>query len=467
MSTVEQKTEIRVLLIDDEEFFLKVTAETLSDLGCDVAGAKSGEEGLEKLAGAFFDVVVLDIQMPGMDGIEVLRKLQSDRPTQQVIMLSGRATVPKAIESMKLGAFDFLVKPCSVDDLMRVVSRAAERGHLERRNLVLQQELGRTRGPGRMIGESEAARKLHQFINMASKVDLPVLITGESGTGKELVARAIHDLSGRASNSLVVVDGSTVRDELLASELFGHERGAFTGAVRKKAGLFEVADRGSIFLDEIGELSPSNQAALLRVIEYGSFRPVGGVKEVHTDVRIIAATNKDIEKAITKGEFREDLYYRLRGLTITIPPLRERKSDILLIVQYYLARTGIELSGSAIEAVSSYDWPGNVRQLRYVIELAALSAAEDGEIRFDHLPAEIKGQSPQASTTAKAVSSDSGWSIHLGLEDLPLSKFRELCERTYIERLLARLEGNKSQVAKVLGVSRPMLYEKLHRWGIK
>lgn len=466
---------IKVLLVDDEEFFLRMTAEALVELGIEAETASSGEEGLDKLATGFFDVMVLDIRMPGMDGMSVLRKLQEERPTQQVIMLTGQATVNTAIEAMKLGAFDFLLKPCKVDDLLRVIRRAAEKGRLERRNIVLEDELERTKGTGDFVGESQATREVHEFIKRAALSDLPVLITGESGTGKELVARGIHARSTRSTNSLVVVDGSTLREELLASELFGHEKGAFTGAVRKKAGLFEIAHHGSIFLDEIGEMSAANQAALLRVIEYGTFRPLGAVKEVKTDVRIIAATNKNLSRAVESGEFRQDLFFRLNALAIEIPPLRDRSQDMEILLKHFLTgrnlaqQTRISISDEALQALKSHHWPGNVRELRYVVELAALMAADEGAIHLSHLPQEIrKGATVKSQSASSVVRVQGvGWNVTIPDDDLRLSEFQDICVRNYIQRLLDRFGGNKSRVAKALGISRPMLYEKIRRLGIK
>ncbi|MBD3285389.1 response regulator [candidate division WOR-3 bacterium] len=465
---------VRVLLVDDEELFLKMTSQALREFGCEVKTATSGEQALKQLNRGYFEVVVLDIRMPGMDGISVLRHLQNQRPTQQVVMLTGQASVPTAIEAMKLGAFDFMLKPCSVDDLMRIIRHAAEKVRLERRNIILEEELTRTRGEGQIIGESDAIKGIHEFIETAAATDLPVLITGESGTGKELVARAIHKQSSRSANSLVVVDGSTLREELLASELFGHEKGAFTGAVSKKIGLFEVADRGSVFLDEIGELSAPNQASLLRVIESGTFRPVGSVTEVTTDVRIITATNKDVKGAVDGSGFRKDLYYRLKGLSVNIPPLRERVSDIPLLASYFLELRNasqanhIALSSQALDAIAEYSWPGNVRQLRYVIESAALLALSSGKIEPQHLPEEIIGIGKTSDTSGKnPKEKNPGDKGGVCTKDNPtLKEFNKRCEREYILELLERLDGNKTKVARILNISRSMLYERLRLLGI-
>ncbi|MBN2380741.1 sigma-54-dependent Fis family transcriptional regulator [candidate division WOR-3 bacterium] len=454
---------IRVLLVDDEVSFLEATSAALKGRQCDVTTSVNAQQAIEHLESRFFDVIVLDVQMPGMDGLALLKKLSDERPTLKVVMLTGHATVEMAIEAMKLGAFDFLLKPAKIEDLLKVVRRAAERGELERRNIALEEELERTKGSGRIVGESSGIKKIREFILTAASADLPVLITGETGTGKELVAQAIHAGSARSSHQLVIVDGSTLREELLASELFGHEKGAFTGAVKKKVGLFEVADRGSIFLDEIGELSAANQTSLLRVLESGRFRPVGAVREVSTDVRIIAATNKDIKAAVGKGGFREDLFYRLNGLSIDVLPLRERRDDIPLLAQYFLdltnsaSGTTVKLSKDAQDSFLNYDWPGNIRELKYVIERAVLLARKTGEIGPSHLPEDV------AKTDKGTISIVGDFT-----QDRPtLSELQERYERFYIESLIEEYKGNKSKVARVLGISRSVLYEKLGRLGME
>lgn len=455
----EEQDKIRVLLVDDEKFYLEATSKALEKRGCRVTTASSAADARDQFEARFFDVVVLDIRMPGMDGVDFLSQLKSERPTQQVIMVTGHATVSKAVEAMKLGAFDFLLKPCKIEDLVMTIRRAAEHKELERSNIALQEELERTRGSGLIVGESEGIRKIHEFIETAASSDLPVFISGESGTGKELVARAIHQHSPRSKNPLVVVDGSTLKDDLIASELFGHEKGAFTGAVRKKVGLFEVADRGSIFLDEITELSSANQASLLRVIEYGTFRPVGSVKETSTDVRIITATNQDIGTIVEKGKFREDLFYRLNGLAVHVPPLRARKSDIPLLVDYFLKNSSqsMKVSKEVLSLLNDYMWPGNVRELKYVIERAALLARKEGKIEPSHLPEDVRGKVKKGLPAPETLTDDQP----------SLTELQSRYESFYISRLLNMFDGNKSQVARVLGVSRSVLYEKLNRLGLE
>ncbi|MBD3287144.1 response regulator [candidate division WOR-3 bacterium] len=469
MNRRKKEDKISILLVDDEETFLEMMQDTLRPRGCQVSTALNAEQAEKKLKSRYFDVVVLDVRMPGMDGVSFLSKLADERPTQQVIMLTGHATVSMAVQAMKLGAFDFLMKPVEVDELLRTIKQASEQGRLKRRNIALEKELKRTRGSGRIIGESEQIKRIHEFIETAVASDLPVLITGETGTGKELVAQAIHANSLRSDFPIVVVDGSVLREELLASELFGHEKGAFTGAVSKKVGLFEVADRGTLFLDEIGEISFQNQSSLLRVIEHGVFRPVGGVKEVKTNVRILAATNKNIDKAVTAGEFRSDLFYRLKGLTVNVPPLRERKSDIPLLAEHFLTNrntaTGqnIKISEEAMTKLSEYDWPGNVRELKYVIELAELLARKTEEIQAKHLPDEIRGHRDYAASEKGGIISP----ILRCIEEKPsMTKFSDCCERYYISRLLEDFDGNKSKVARALKISSSTLYTKLHRLGL-
>lgn len=465
MSLDKTDRDVRVLMVDDEESFLDVATEALTARGCKVVTAISAREAMSKLESVFFDVVVLDIRMPGMDGISLLDKLSKERPTLQVIMLSGHATVPMAVEAMKLGAFEFLMKPLDVESLIDSIRRGASRARQERYNLAREGELGRVREAEPVVGQSEAMARVFEAMDRAADCDLPVLITGESGTGKELVAREVHARSARSSHPLVVVDGSTLREELLASELFGHEKGAFTGAVTKKAGLFEVADRGSIFLDEIGEISVANQASLLRVIEYGTFRPVGGVREVRADVRLIAATNIQIEKAVAGGGFRQDLYYRLKGVAIHIPPLRERRDDIPFLALYFLnlaskkRGTSLEISPEVLEILTAYSWSGNVRELRYTIELAVLLAEDEGKIKPHHLPEEVR-RGKEKSTPSELEE------ISVPREDLSLEDFRNRYECSYVSHLLDKFNGNRSQVAKILGISSSVFYRMLRRLGL-
>lgn len=467
MTTEAPRERIRVLLVDDEKPFLEATSRALNTRGCVASVASSAADAITALETRFFDVVVLDLRMPGMDGLELMRKLSAERPTQKVVMVTGHATVSTAVEAMKLGAFEFLLKPVKIEDLLRVIQRGAELGSLERENIALKEELERRRGTDTIAGESDAVRSVKEFIANAAESNLPVLIIGESGTGKELVARAIHAQSGRSANQLVIVDGATLREELIASELFGHEKGAFTGAVSKKAGLFEVADRGSIFLDEIAELSTANQASLLRVIEYGTFRPLGGLREVQTDVRIIAATNQDTKRLVSEGRFREDLFYRLNGLSLRIPPLRERVQDIPVLTDFFLSRLNaanssrIKISKDARDVLMGYSWPGNVRELLYVIERAALLARKEGLITPQFLPVFDSGD---RNTEQKDVKSES---LQALLEEKPtLAELSARYENFYISRLMKEFAGNKSEVARVLGISRSVLYEKLRRLGL-
>jgi len=456
-------TPVRVFLVDDEDFFREMTSESLARSGLKVSQAASAEEAREKIGGMLFDVLVLDVKMPGMDGLEFLKSIQDTHPSYEVVMLTGQATIPMAIEAMKLGAFDFLLKPCPIDTLLRVIGHAAEKGRLKRRNLILEKELTRRRGSGQIVGESKAIKNVINSIEIAAANDLPVLVTGETGTGKELVARAIHDASPRSHHPMVVVDGTILREELLASELFGHEKGAFTGAVKKKAGLFQVADQGSIFIDEIGEITLPNQSSLLRVLEERTFRPVGGLHEIKADVRVIAATNKDIPQAVTREEFRSDLYFRLKGMSIHVPPLRERPEDIVPIAKHFL-KPKVELSSEAKSALLSYSWPGNVRELKYVIELAVLQA-EDGVIQLNHLPEDVrygKTGGLRAETTVESKEPITGCLD----ENLTYSEFTDCCIRHYLSSLVKKYRGKKAEIAKVLDISLSSLYEKLSRLGM-
>ncbi|MBN2380081.1 sigma-54-dependent Fis family transcriptional regulator [candidate division WOR-3 bacterium] len=464
----ESADRLKILVVDDEPGFLRIADKALRGEGCEVTTADNTTQALEYLESRFFDVVVSDVKMPGMDGIELVRKLRVQRPTLEVVMVSGHADARMAIEVMKLGVFDFLLKPLEIEDLIRVVFRAARKGYLEKRNLVLEKELQRSKGTATILGASAEIEQVRAFVARAASSDLPVLITGESGTGKELVAQAIHEQSPRHNQPLVIVDSSTLRRELIDSELFGHEKGAFTGAITRKAGLFEVADKGTVFLDEIGELSSENQASLLRVLETGTFRPVGSVKEIYTDVRIIAATNRDIQKCVSDGEFREDLYYRLKGLILHIPPLRQRPCDVGPLVEHFLDRYNEKTSGSvkvskaALCEFEKYKWPGNVRELRHVVELAALLACEEETmIEPLHLPQELQG-----AAQSGASSLQTGWSIPVPDSNPTFREFQLTCEHAYISRLLAEFGGNKQKVARALDISPSVLYAKLEKLGL-
>jgi DNA-binding NtrC family response regulator len=448
------KKSLRVLVADDEDTFRKVLVKELTSMGFEVRGVASGEEAVTAVSQDDFDVVLLDIKMPVMDGMTALRTIKAARPLTEVIMLTGYGTIDSAIHSIKLGAYDYLTKPCKLEELEAVILKAGEKRTLERQNIVLRQELARRDRFDEFVGRSQALQHILQLIAKIAATDSTVLIQGESGVGKELAARAIHRHSARRENPFIVVDCTSLHEELLQSELFGHEKGAFTGAVALKHGLFEVADTGTMFLDEIGEMSIGLQSKLLRVLETGTFRRVGGVKDIHADVRIIAATNKDLKQLVAAGRFREDLYYRLNVVTIVIPPVRQRREDIPVLVSHFIERSIVPgkqkrgISKEALDLLVHYDWPGNVRELRNVLE-RALILSEGEQIGADDLPSNLRVRLPFLSEAVDAE--------HPSLEQV---------EKLYIGKLLKEFGGNRSKVAKVLNISERNLYRKIKEYGL-
>ncbi|MBI3951430.1 MAG: sigma-54-dependent Fis family transcriptional regulator [Acidobacteria bacterium] len=448
------KRSLKVLVADDEETFRKVLVKELTSMGFDVCGVASGEEAVAAVGQDEYDVVLLDIKMPAMDGMTALRAIKEIRPLTEVIMLTGYGTIDSAIRAIKLGAYDYLTKPCKLEELEAVITKAREKKALEQQNIVLRQELARRDRLNEFVGRSPALQHILQLIAKIAVTDSTVLIQGESGVGKELAARAIHRHSVRRENPFIVVDCTSLHEELLQSELFGHEKGAFTGAIALKHGLFEVADTGTMFLDEIGEMSLGLQSKLLRVLETGTFRRLGGVKDIHVDVRIIAATNKDLKQLVASGRFREDLYYRLNVVTILIPPLRDRREEIPVLTKYFIERSLVPgrqkkgISKEALDLLIHYHWPGNVRELKNVVE-RALILAESEQIEVEDFPSNLRVRLPFLSETSDAE--------HPSLEQV---------EKLYIAKLLKEFAGNRSKVAKVLNISERNLYRKIKDYGL-
>ncbi|MGB9629808.1 MAG: sigma-54-dependent transcriptional regulator, partial [Thermodesulfobacteriota bacterium] len=364
----------RILVVDDEEIVCESCKRILEEEGYEVEIALSGEEALHKMKENSYDIVITDLKMPGMDGMEVLKNIRKDYPDTIVIMITGFATVETAVESMKLGAFDYIPKPFTPDEVSIVVKKAIDQKTLLLENIYLRQELQEKYGFHNIIGKSKKMQEIYRVIVKVAPTDSTVLIYGQSGTGKELIARAIHFNSPRRDKPFVPVDCAVLAENLLESELFGHVRGSFTGAVTTKPGLFEVADGGTVFLDEVGNISLGIQAKLLRVLQEKEFTPVGGTKPKKVDIRLISATNKDLEKMIKEGTFREDLYYRLNFVPIHLPPLKERQEDIPLLSVHFLKKFSEEMGKSikgftpeAMEKLMKYSWPGNVRELENMI----------------------------------------------------------------------------------------------------
>jgi DNA-binding NtrC family response regulator len=446
---------IELLLVDDEDDFRDSAAQYFAKRGHSVTSVPSAREAIEAAKKRQFDVAVIDVHMPEMDGVELLKRLRAEGDHLQVVMLTGGATVPTAVASMKAGAVDYVTKPIRLADLEALIRRSARTADLERENSRLRQVIHRQRPDSPIIGESAQIHEVLRLIDRVATSDKPVLIEGESGTGKELVARAIHSAGPLADRPLVVINCAALPEHLLESELFGHEKGAFTGAVAAKPGLFEMADGGTLFIDEFGELAGSLQAKLLRVLEDGVIRRVGSVKERRVHVRILAATNRDLSSEVRDGKFREDLYYRINVLRITIPPLRHRPADIAILVDHFLGNDW-HLDRNVMDLLTQYSWPGNVRQLINALERGKLLADNDHVIRMVNLPSEIvrpgeAGSSPIMHSTQQS---------ELSGDDLAAINKR------HVQETLQRHHGNKAQTARALGINRRSLYRLIDKYGL-
>ena len=384
---------IRILIVDDERQLAEAFKKKLSREGMEVFTASSGGEAISIMKKETLDVGLFDIRLPDMDGVELLGRLREMQPAAEVIMLTGYASVDTAIRSMKLGAYDYLTKPCKLSELHSVIVKAYEKKELRQKNIVLEEHLQRVELHDRFIGESKEIREVKKFISLVGASNVPVLVLGETGTGKELVARAIHAVSVRATHPFVAINASCLQESILESELFGYKKGAFTGANTDKVGLLEIAHKGAFFVDEIGDMSPAIQAKLLRVLETAMFRKLGDTREIRVDVRFIFATNKSLEEEVETNRFRKDLFYRLNTFIIVVPPLRNRRDDIPMLADYFLekfARGGNRksISRQALTLLTGYHWPGNVRELANVLERAVLISGRREEIMNDDLPPE-------------------------------------------------------------------------------
>jgi DNA-binding NtrC family response regulator len=436
-----------LLLVDDDRELRSDMAEYFARHGYDVEQCDNGQQALSLVEQKSFDVMVLDLVMPGVSGLDVLTELQARNSECDIVVLTGEATVESAVEAMKLGAREFLTKPISLKELDRLVRKAYEAGQLRKENQQLKAVLRRHQTSPRIIGQSPQMQEVFHLIERVGPTDKPILIQGESGTGKELVARALHEVSPLAEKPLVVINCAALPETLLESELFGYEKGAFTGAVGMKPGLFEVADGGTLFIDEIGELAPSLQAKLLRVLEDGTLRRVGSVKERRVQVRLLAATNRDLLEEVKEKRFREDLLYRINVLTIFLPPLRERKGDVEQLIRF-LTGPGWRLEPNIIPTLERFSWPGNVRQLQNALDRAKI-LADDDRIRLKNLPPDV--------IDGALLRSRSGTMREVDL----FTHTRELVLETY-----RRHHCNKAETARVLGVSRRTLYRLLEKYDV-
>jgi len=443
----------RVLIVDDEPAEQQALARLVGQLGYEVEVAASAETAVELVDTFHPTVVITDLMLPGVDGLELLQQLKGLAQPPAVLLITGYGTIEAAVEAMRRGAYDFLTKPLDPVRLEVLLDKAASHGSLTQEVVFLRHQLRQKGEFGRIVGESKPMQEVYRWIELSATSTAPVLIYGESGTGKELVAQSIHERSDRATHRLVAVNCAAIPESLIESELFGHERGAFTGATEQRAGCFELADRGTLFLDEIAEMDPGVQAKLLRVLQEGSFRRVGGKTELTVNVRIIAATNRNPMKAIDEKQLREDLYYRLNVFPIPVPPLRDRGTDILLIahalVEEFNRLDKREVRGIAPEAeqrLLAHGWPGNVRELRNVVQ-RAVAVASTGIIRVEDLPS---GLSLSKEPVTKAA----------GPSELPLMSLREL-EHAGILRALQETSGDQRRAAELLGITPRMLKAKL------
>jgi DNA-binding NtrC family response regulator len=442
----------RLLIVDDDDSLREALVRRFQRQGLTVLSACSGEEALSKAARTRCDVALLDLHLPGITGIELLEKLKEIQPEIEAVLLTAHGSIETAIQAMKRGAYDYLTKPFHLPELEIHLQKAYEKVLLVRREAHWIQHLRYESPRYFLVGSSPAMQRVVQLIQKVAPTEATVLVRGASGTGKELVARALHANSPRRDRPLVTINCAALQETLLESEIFGHEKGAFTGAVVTKPGLVEVAEGGTLFIDEVGEMAAGLQAKLLRVLEDGHFRRVGSTQEIHADVRVIAATNKPLEDGIAAGKFREDLYYRLNVMAIELPALRERRQDIPELVQHFLTTrqlgpTRHRILPDALETLVRYDWPGNVRELANVLERAQI-LAEDHLITFDDLPEGL-------AETRPVGSSNGGDPRHL----------REV-ERRHVQDVLQQERGNKVQAARALGISRRALYRLIGKYHL-
>lgn len=437
-----------VLVVDDEPGIRELLAQILVDEGYTVATVATGEEALGALSREIFDVVLLDVQLPGLNGLEILRQLKASGNRVPVVMISGHATVEQAAEAVREGAADFLEKPLGLERVLVTVGNVLERSRLAQRLQEEEEEV-------ELTGVSPAIQELRRQILLAAPTDSRVLITGPNGSGKEVVARLLHRHSRRATGPFVAINCAAIPGELIESELFGHSKGAFTGAIEAKRGKFELADGGTLFLDEVGDMSLLTQAKVLRVLQEASFTRLGGSQEIRVDVRVIAATNKDLEGEIAAGRFRQDLFFRLNVIPLRVPALAERPEDVPLLLETFMRKLGTRMgvrpkrfSPQALEALATYSWPGNVRELRNLVERLLIMVPGE-EVTPEDLP--LKTEASRSFFPS---------------EPLPLRKARERFEREYIASILRRCGGNMSRASRLLGLERSHLYRKMRALGL-
>ncbi|OGP55005.1 MAG: Fis family transcriptional regulator [Deltaproteobacteria bacterium RBG_13_52_11] len=450
------KAEVNILVVDDEEIVRESLLDWLREDGYQVEAAEDGFKALEKFKERSWDIALVDLKMPKMDGLELMEKIKETRPETQVVIITAFATVNTAVQAMKIGAYDYLVKPFNPEELSLLIKRLVESQSLIKEISYLRKKLHKQYQFYDLISKSVKMQKVFDLAHTIAKSNSNILILGESGTGKELLTRAIHNESLRAAGSFIPVSCVALTETLLESELFGHEKGAFTDAIAQKKGKFELADRGTIFLDEIGDISPKLQLSLLRVLQEKEFTRVGGTKSIKVDVRIIAATNRDLKKAVDEGKFRDDLYYRLNVISIKLPPLREHKEDIPLLVHHFIEKFNMEMGGKveriseeALDLLMEYDWPGNVRELENVIECTTVITkgtfikAEDLHLSPPQVMKENGAAPPSDDKTIKSI------------------------EKKHIAKILKENNWNIQKSAAILEVDRVTLYNKIKKYKLK
>jgi two-component system nitrogen regulation response regulator NtrX len=467
----------RILVVDDEGAIRDSLRMILEYEDYQFVGAATGQEGIAAVQRERPDLVLLDIKMPGMDGLEVLRKLHALDETLPVVMISGHGTTATAVEAIRSGALDFLDKPLSSERVIVTLQNALRQSELrsENRELKLAME-----SKYEIVGQSPALRRVLEAVQRAAPTNATVMLLGESGVGKELVARTVHRNSPRSGQRFVQVNCAAIPEELIESELFGHEKGSFTGATEKQIGKFEQADRGTIFLDEVGDMSPKTQAKVLRVLQEQEVERLGSARTIKVDVRVIAATNKDLEEAISRGEFREDLFFRLNVIPIVVPPLRERREDIPQLVQHFARLTSDEhnlkpkkFEAAAMDALQRYRWRGNIRELRNTVERVMIMSPAD-VVRHDDLPGEIRSGESRATSVSAAeprAAASAGAAAAPASSSTPpsgtLREFKDAAERAYLVQKLRENNWNISKTAEVIDTPRSNLYKKLEQYGIK
>jgi DNA-binding NtrC family response regulator len=450
----ETENTIQILVVDDENVMREGCSRILMKEGYKVFTADSGEEAIEKFDREPFNLILLDLKMPGIGGIETLHQLKKMDPELTILVMTGYPSIETAVKAIKLGAYDYITKPFTPDSLRIVINRSLKREYPITKNPYLHQQLKAKNEADTIIGHSEIMQNIYEMVRRVASTNSTVLITGESGTGKELIARAIHNYSHRKDREFITVDCSSLVETLLESELFGHVKGSFTGAIQAKHGSIELANGGTFFFDEIGNLSLNIQAKLLRLIQEKEIKPVGGERTIKVDIRIISATNQDLRQAIAQKTFREDLYYRLNVIPIHIPPLRERKEDIPFLANLFLKRHNkkrevpiIKVEPATIKLLMDYDWPGNVRELKSAIERALI--LEDGDTLLPRCFPWLIGSKP-----AKNL-----------IGNHKIYTLKEM-EKRYIKRVLAETESHRGQAANLLGIDRKTLYQKIKKYGV-